>query len=314
MSDVAAIDLPYRIGCPMWGNRHWNGTFFAEGTKVGDYLAAYSGVFNTVEGNTTFYGLPSAQTVERWAEECEPNFNFCFKFPQRISHALRLRGAGEETQRFFSTLAPLQKNLGPFMLQLPPDFSPESMRDLRVYLQNLPNDFQYAIEVRHLDFFQDESADDQLSDLLATLEMDRVIFDTRPLFSAKANSDAVRDAQKKKPRVPANTYQLASNPSLRFIGHPDSERSEEYFKPWLRKVANWIADGKTPYVFLHTPDNADAPDLARRFHIGLQGFLPKLPDLLPFPAQVQQSQDAVLEQRNAAVARADVDEHQFDLF
>lgn len=298
----------------MWGNRHWNGSFFAEGTKVSEYLTEYSRVFNTVEGNTTFYGLPSAHTVARWAEQCGPDFRFCFKFPQRITHALRLRGADEETRRFFDTLLPLRDQLGPFMLQLPPDFSPDSLRDLRRYLHNLPDHYQYTVEVRHLDFFQNESADDQLSDLLSALEIDRIIFDTRPLFSAKATNDAVRDAQKKKPRVPANTYQLATNPSLRFIGHPDSDRSEAYFRPWLRKVANWIAEGKTPYVFLHTPDNADAPDLARRFHTGLSEFITDLPQLPNFPAQMQRHQDEVLQQRNSKVARAVVEEHQFDLF
>ena len=298
----------------MWGNRHWAGSFFSDGTKVVDYLSQYSSVFNTVEGNTTFYGLPSQATVERWSEDCPSSFQFCFKFPQRITHALRLKGAGDETAKFFSTLAPIAENLGPFLLQLPPDFSPQSLRDLRVYIQNLPSDFQYTVEVRHLDFFHDADADDALCELLEKQNMDRVIFDTRPLFSAKATTDAVRDAQKKKPRVPANTYCLANNPSLRFIGHPDSERSEEYFRPWLRKVAGWIAEGKTPFVFLHTPDNAAAPDLARRFHNGLQEFMPALPSLPAFPFELQQQQDASLQIRNEKISSADVDEHQFDLF
>nr|GFC87277.1 hypothetical protein [Tanacetum cinerariifolium] len=36
---------------------------------------------------------------------------------------------------------------------------------------------------------------------------------------------------------------------------------------------------RTPYVFLHTPDNIQAPDLARRFHRQLMTLLPGLPEL-----------------------------------
>lgn len=306
--------LPYKLGCPMWGNRHWADNFFAQGAKVSDYLSQYSSVFNTVEGNTTFYGLPSPATVDRWAEDAEDAFRFCFKFPQRITHAQRLRGSDEETRKFFSTMEPIAEKLGPFLLQLPPDFSPESLPVLKTYLEQLPKDHSYTVEVRHLGFFHDHDADDALSELLLNHAIDRVIFDTRPLFSARAQTKAVRDAQSKKPKVPANTYALSENPSLRFIGHPEMERSLEYFRPWLRKVASWIEQGKTPYVFIHTPDNADAPELARLFHAGLQEFLPALPALPLFPAQCQQQHERELKKRNQKIMHADVEEHQYDLF
>ncbi len=306
--------LPYKLGCPMWGNRHWAERFFAQGAKVSDYLLQYSSVFNTVEGNTTFYGLPSPATVDRWAQDADDHFRFCFKFPQRITHAQRLQGSEEETAKFFSSMEPIADKLGPFLLQLPPDFSPESLPVLKAYLQQLPEHYSYAVEVRHLGFFHDHDADDALSELLQGNGIDRVIFDTRPLFSARAQTEAVRDAQGKKPKVPANTYALAQHPSLRFIGHPEMERSLEYFRPWLRKVAGWIEQGKTPYVFIHTPDNADAPELARLFHAGLQEFLPALPALPGFPAERQQQSERDLRKRNRQIMRADVDEHQYDLF
>ncbi|MFK7731691.1 MAG: DUF72 domain-containing protein [Pseudomonadales bacterium] len=311
---MSELTLPYKLGCPMWGNRHWANNFFAQGAKVSDYLLQYSSVFNTVEGNTTFYGLPSPATVQRWAEDAGDEFRFCFKFPQRITHAQRLRGSEDETNKFFTTMEPIAEKLGPFLLQLPPDFSPESLPVLSDYLRQLPKDYRYTVEVRHLGFFHDHDADDALSDLLQSNNMDRVIFDTRPLFSARAQTEAVRDAQNKKPKVPANTYALSDNPSLRFIGHPQIERSQEYFRPWLRKIAAWIEQGKTPYVFIHTPDNADAPELARLFHAGLQEFLPTLSALPAFPAENQQQSERDLHQRNHKIMRADVEEHQYDLF
>ncbi len=308
------MTLPYNLGCPMWGNRQWAGRFFAQGAKVSDYLAQYSSVFNSVEGNTTFYGLPSDETVRRWGEQAAADFRFCFKFPQRISHALRLQGAEDETQRFFSCLEPISDKLGVFHLQLPGDFSPQSLPQLEHYVRRLPKDYQYSVEVRHLEFFHDHDADDRLSDLLASLNMDRVIFDTRPLFSAPPRSDAVRDAQRKKPRVPANTYALSQHPTLRFIGHPDNQRSKEYFRPWLRKVAQWLEQGKRPQVFIHTPDNADAPTLARDFHNSLLEFAPALEPLAPFPVELQRAAEAKLDAHNRDVLAARTEENQLDLF
>ena len=51
------------------------------------------------------------------------------------------------------------------------------------------------------------------------------------------------------------------------------------FAPWLDKVADWIEAGKTPHVYLHTPDNHRAPELAMRFHQLLSERLPGMPAL-----------------------------------
>jgi hypothetical protein len=47
-------------------------------------------------------------------------------------------------------------------------------------------------------------------------------------------------------------------------------------------VAAWLREGRSPTVFIHTPDNVDALDLARRFHADVRSRLPEL-DPLPEP-------------------------------
>ena len=66
---------------------------------------------------------------------------------------------------------------------------------------------------------------------------------------------------------------------MRFIGRPELEANDPYLLPWVEKVAGWIEEGRTPYMFLHTPDNHRAPELARRFHQQLSERLPGLPQL-----------------------------------
>ena len=55
----------YFLGCPVWARREWVGHALAAGTRASDLLEAYADVFNAVEGNTTFYGLPTATSLAR---------------------------------------------------------------------------------------------------------------------------------------------------------------------------------------------------------------------------------------------------------
>jgi uncharacterized protein YecE (DUF72 family) len=91
---------------------------FPPGTRSTEFLDRYARVFNTVEGNTTFYALPPADTVARWRDQVPGDFEFCFKFPRSISHDKLLVDCGAELDELFETIQPL--NLGSLMLQLPP--------------------------------------------------------------------------------------------------------------------------------------------------------------------------------------------------
>jgi len=47
--------------------------------------------------------------------------------------------------------------LGPCFLQLPPSFDISALPALENFLKSLPNEFSYAVEARHPDFFQRDS-------------------------------------------------------------------------------------------------------------------------------------------------------------
>ena len=83
----------YFLGCPIWGNKEWAGELFAPDVVQKDFLKQYASVFNTVEGNTTFYGLPSEKAAMRWLSDTPSGFRFALKFPRAISHDKRLRNA-----------------------------------------------------------------------------------------------------------------------------------------------------------------------------------------------------------------------------
>ncbi|CAM2006017.1 DUF72 domain-containing protein [Acanthopleuribacter pedis] len=251
-------------GCPMWANRDWVGRFFRSDCKPRDYLRQYASVFNSVEGNTTFYALPKADTVLQWRDAVPAHFRFCFKFPRIVSHDLQLLETDAECDAFFTRLLPLGRKLGPFFLQLPPSFCDGER--LFTFLSRLPRDFEYAVEVRHPQWFQPDW-ERALDQMLIGQGVSRVFFDTHRLMALRDVDAAIATAQRKKPTVPRRTHPVGSTPILRFVGDPHIENDDAVVADWAAHVAAWIRQGRRPFVFLHqAPDDERAPELGRRFH------------------------------------------------
>ena len=253
------------IGCPVWAHAPWVGRFFTRAARREDFLPQYASVFGTTEGNATFYGLPTAETVRKWGAEAPAAFRFAFKFPRTISHERRLAGAEAETRDFFARLAPLGERLGPFFLQVHPSFGTAELPLLAAYLDALPKEFAYAVEVRAPGFFDGGAGERALEDVLAKRGVDRVVFDTRGLFAAKSEDELTIDAKRKKPRVPVRFSATGRRPFVRFVGDPHVAANARGLGEWAGQVATWIAEGRTPYFFAHHPDDAHAPALGRLF-------------------------------------------------
>ncbi|ENA32017.1 hypothetical protein HMPREF1487_07450 [Pseudomonas sp. HPB0071] len=280
--------LPYYIGCPSWSDPHWRGSLYPASTRSSEFLPRYAQVFNAVEGNTTFYAEPSGETVSRWAELMPDHFRFCAKFPREISHDGDLRACLSHAHSFMQLLVPLGRRVSPYWLQFSSNFGPNRLAELADFLDALPSSGRIAVEVRHDDFFSKGMAERELNNLLMARNVERIGLDSRALFSSEPVSDVIRDAQAKKPRVPVRVPAFTQSPQIRFIGRLELEANDIYLEPWVIKFAEWIKEGRTPYIFLHTPDNRHAPELAMRFHAQLQERLPELPPLPVMAEPVEQ--------------------------
>jgi uncharacterized protein YecE (DUF72 family) len=264
-----------RVGCAMWAHRPWIGTAFPATTRTGHELESYCRMFRAVEGNTTFYALPSERTVSKWAEQSLPSFRFVFKVPRTITHEHRLRGAEGELREFLDRIVPLGERLGPISVQLPASFGPSDVGVLRGFLSGLPRAFRWAVEVRH-PAFAEPGAGPRLDELMRLHDVDRVVLDSRALFAGPCVTVAEQAAFRSKPRLPVRPIVTARHPIVRFIGCSELDANPEYWKPWVTRVATWLTDGVEPYVFLHTPDNDEAPTLARRFHAAVAELVPDI--------------------------------------
>ncbi|MCB0305442.1 MAG: DUF72 domain-containing protein [Calditrichaeota bacterium] len=277
----------YYLGCPIWGNPEWKGALFTREARAGDFLPQYGKVFNTVEGNNTFYGLPKPGAIERWGKEVPEDFRFSFKFPRRISHELQLQHAGADTRDFLNALAPIAGKIGVLFLQLPPGFGPGGMPALGQYLQSLPTDFAYAVEVRHRMFFDDPVAEKRLNELLSSHHANRALFDTSTLHLLASDDPDVITAQGKKPQVPERFTATGGQPFLRYVGHKTVAPNRPRLTYIAGIVAGWLREGRTPYVFIHSPGDLYAPQISREFHQILKEQLPgmDLGAMPPWPGE-----------------------------
>ena len=267
----------------MWTHTAWQGRYLPESLSPRERLHAYASWCNAVEGNTTFYATPTLGTVASWAEQTAADFRFVLKFPKTITHEHRLADVGDPLRAFLAAIEPLGPRVHALWIQLPPSFSPADLSALDGFLGRLPRAYRYCVEVRHRAFFADPRWEQELERVLGNVGAEWVSFDTTVLFADPPVSDAEREACRKKPRLPRRSRALTSYPMVRYIGRDDPARTVAGWQPWLDTVTGWLREGRSPTVFIHTPDNVDALDLARRFHSDVSARLPGI-EPLPEPA------------------------------
>jgi uncharacterized protein YecE (DUF72 family) len=166
-----------RIGTCAWSYQEWQGSFYPPDLPAGQWLEFYARYFPAVEVDSTFYNVPSENTMRHWMEMTGSEFRFACKLPREITHVRRLHDCADELQIFLRAMETLVPKLHVVVIQLPPSFGPKDGRTaLRKFLEQLPRDFRYAIEFRHHGWHQPQ--------IIRLLEKHRVCWvwaDTSPL-------------------------------------------------------------------------------------------------------------------------------------
>jgi uncharacterized protein YecE (DUF72 family) len=275
--------MKLHVGCAMWTHAAWQGRYLPRPRSPRDRLRAYATWCNAVEGNTTFYATPAHDTVKSWAEQTTPDFRFILKLPKSITHERRLADVDEQLRAFLAAIELLGRRAHALWIQLPPSFGPTDLGALTGFLRRLPRERRRCVEVRHRGFFEDPQAEQQLERTLGDVGAEWVSFDTTVLFESPPGTDAERQAWRDKPRLPRRSRALTCSPVVRYIGRDDAARTIAGWRPWLDTVAGWLREGRSPTVFIHTPDNVDALELARRFHDDVRA---RLPEVEPLPEPI----------------------------
>jgi uncharacterized protein YecE (DUF72 family) len=138
-----------------WSYDFWVGNFYPNGLAASEFLAEYSKHFDTVEVDSTFYGVPYETTVNRWKAQAPSDFLFSLKFPKSITHEKVLKDCEEDVRRFTERISLLEGKLGPLLLQFPYGFKPEHLHALNDFLPTLPKEYHFVVEVRNKKLLDD---------------------------------------------------------------------------------------------------------------------------------------------------------------
>ena len=255
--------MNFYLGCAVWSYKEWVGNLYPPKSQPRDFLKLYSQRFTTVEGNTTFYAIPSVETIAKWVAQTPSGFKFCPKLHRQITHQGLLVPRITEAIAFLDRMSGLQDRLGTTFIQLPPSYSPLYLADLTEFITacvqtNLP----LALEVRHLDWFKPEYSN-SLNNLLTELDIARVLLDTRPIYNCP--NDPQIGSPRKKPKLPLQPALISNTAFVRFISHPDPQYNKSYLKQWAIQLQDWLTQGKTVYFFVHCPQEVRSPDTAKYF-------------------------------------------------
>lgn len=159
------------VGTSGWsypgGAGTWNGVFYPKKKAGFDELTFYSEHFDTVEVNSSFYRVPSVDTVRGWARRTPADFEFSLKLYQKFTHPdMFLKATGQDpadldrkdVDEFRAAIDPLASagKLGALLAQFPASFRNDA--NARGYLEWLLRafrDYPLAVELRHRSFSED---------------------------------------------------------------------------------------------------------------------------------------------------------------
>ncbi|MEM7115109.1 MAG: DUF72 domain-containing protein [Chloroflexota bacterium] len=151
--------LNWYLGTMGFSYKPWQGVFYPAGLAPRHYLSYYAECFNSVEMDTTFYGTPPIERVQRWAQATPAGFKFCPKTPRAITHeALSLTHALPQMKAFVDTMRHLESKLGAILIQFPPSFAIKEKAALQAFLGQLPTDVRFTVEFRNRSWEREETA------------------------------------------------------------------------------------------------------------------------------------------------------------
>ncbi|MCD8740294.1 DUF72 domain-containing protein [Mucilaginibacter roseus] len=240
-------DLQVHVGCAKWGRKEWVGKIYPPKTKDANFLDEYVKHFDCIELNATFYQVYGAETIAKWRDKAviNPDFRFCPKFSQSISHIRRLKNAEEITTSFYEGITAFGDKLGPLFLQLSDNFTPKSFPELKAYLEHLPTDVPVFVELRHKDWFAVPENAEKIFNLFKELNIGAVITD------ASGRRDCV------------HMHLPTPHAFIRFVGNSLDRTDYLRVDEWIDRIKQWADKGlQSVWFFMHQHDERYSPELS----------------------------------------------------
>ncbi|RZL07667.1 MAG: DUF72 domain-containing protein, partial [Pedobacter sp.] len=223
--------LDIRVGMAKWGRKEWSGKLYDRKAREADFLSEYIKHFNLIEMNAVFYSIPRADLIRKWKQMVDKNaigdFLFMPKFSRMMSHVKRLKDAEYDTELFLSNIKEFGPYLGPCFLQMGDNFLFSGFDTLKAYLEKLPTDMKFFLELRHESWFGIESNRTAMLNLLTELGIGLVICDT----------SGRRDLVHMELTIPEVFIRFNGN-NIDYLN-----TNEQRIDAWVERLKTWIDKG-----------------------------------------------------------------------
>lgn len=221
-----------RIGTSGYQYDHWKGVFYPKDLPKKQWFEHYTGIFDSVEINNTFYNLPAGKTFDAWRESAPESFLYALKFSRFATHIKKLKDAEDPIGKFLAKAEKLGPALGPILVQLPGKWkaNPDRLAD---FLDKAPDEHRWTVELRDESWFCDE--------IYQVLEH----YD-----AALCMHDMVEDHPE---RLTADwTY-------IRYHGeHYTGSYSDEYLRSQAERIRGYLDDGLDVYAYFNNDEAGHA--------------------------------------------------------
>jgi uncharacterized protein YecE (DUF72 family) len=212
-----------------------NKLFYPDEFKEKSRLCFYSSLMNSIEVNSSFYKVPMASTVKKWAEDVPEDFRFTFKLFREITHNKGLAFNPQTVKRFMEVIGAAGGKKGCLLVQFPGSVRIGNLKQLAVLMQAIRDSdpeklWNIALEFRHVSLYHDE-----VYRLLEDYAIAMVIQDKPPAVTPILDWDL--------PFV----YLRFHGPGGSYRGSYDEDILQEY----AGYVRDWMDEGKEVYAYFN---------------------------------------------------------------
>lgn len=223
-----------------------NKSFYPPAFQDKSRLSYYSFLFNSIEVNSSFYKVPLASTIKKWASEVvTEEFKFTFKLSREITHQRNLLFSEDAVFEFISRINQIGDKKGSLLVQFPGSVKISQFRRVSYLLSIIKaadpeGTWDVAVEFRDQSWYLEE-----VEELMRSYQMGLVVHDMMPIGTS------FRDT--------GTTFVY-----LRYHG-PDGDYRGGYENAVLSEhaayIRDWLAEGKRVYAYFNNTIGDAIPNL-----------------------------------------------------
>lgn len=198
-------------------------------------LTYYASFFNSIEINSSFYKIPQAATVSKWASLVSEKFKFTFKLWKEITHNKGLHFNEADVWTFFNSINAVGDKKGCLLIQFPPGLGKNNIAQLDKLLScikeiDTAGAWNIAVEFRNSSWYH-ETVYQLLNFYKAAIVIHDIPKSSTPLLNHE--SDFI--------------YARFHGPT----GNYRDSYTEDFLNEYAGYIMDWIKEGKKVYVYFN---------------------------------------------------------------